>query len=134
MAARKRKKEVIPSESPSPRTPDGKFLKGTSGNPAGRPKGTKNYIVKLKQDLEACLRENITLDQVQGIVASMVAEAQNGNVSAAKLILDKVLSNARVDEDIDAAQGGLTIKVTNLTVGTTEKPIEGEFTKTEESV
>lgn len=111
----------------------GRFL--TGGNPKGRPKGSKNKIVAMKQDLELALRENINGNDVMRIISAMVEEAQNGNVSAAKLILDKVMSNAKVDEDVTAENGGITISIKNLTVGgSDEQPIEGEFTQTEDDI
>lgn len=112
----------------------GRFL--TGGNPKGRPKGSKNKIVAMKQDLELALRENINGNDVMRIISAMVEEAQNGNVSAAKLILDKVMSNAKVDEDVTADNGGITISIKNLTVGGSDEelPIEGEFTQTEDDI
>lgn len=108
----------------------GRFLNG--GNPKGRPKGSKNKIVAMKQDLELALRENINGNDVMRIISAMVDEAQNGNVSAAKLILDKVMSNAKVDEDVSAENGGITISIKNLTVGDATEAIEGEVINREE--
>lgn len=117
-------KEVI-------RDQKGRFPKGVSGNPKGRPLGAKNRIVKAKQELEVLLREDIVnAEQIRTIWLSMVAEAQNGNVSAAKLILDKVMSNAKVDEDVNEGRDGITIKIENVTLPGREKEvIEGEFTE-----
>jgi hypothetical protein len=92
---------------------DGKFLPGVSGNPNGRPKGKKNEITELKQDLELAVRKNINSHQVQGIVSAMVEKAMDGNVGAAKLILDKVLTNARETEEIQDSGGGLKIIIEN---------------------
>lgn len=121
------KKEVI-------RDAKGRFPKGVSGNPKGRPLGAKGRIVKAKQELETLLREDIVnAEQIRGIWLSMVAEAQNGNVSAAKLILDKVMSNAKVDEDVNEGRDGITIKIENVTLPGHEKAaIEGDFTSSEE--
>lgn len=117
------KKEVI-------RDKGGKFLPGKSGNPKGRPLGAKNRIVKAKQELEVLLREDIVnAEQIRSIWLSMVAEAQNGNVSAAKLILDKVMSNAKVDEDVSEGRDGITIKIENVTLPGREKEVlEGDYT------
>ena len=120
-------KEVIRDEQ-------GRFPKGVSGNPKGRPLGAKNRIVKAKQELEVLLREDIVnAEQIRTIWLSMVAEAQNGNVSAAKLILDKVMSNAKVDEDVNDGQGGITIKIENVTLpGSEKEALEGEYTTVKE--
>lgn len=91
------------------RDPGGKFVKGVSGNPMGRPKGKKNQITNLKQDLEIAIRENMSPERVKAVVDAMFAAALEGNVGAGKLILDKVLSNAREAEDEKEANTGLKI-------------------------
>ncbi len=103
------------TESEHGRNEQGQFLKGKSGNPAGRPKGKKNEITELKQDLEIALRTHISQDQVKKIIDAMVLEALAGGVGAAKLILDKVLSNARDSDDASDNSGGITIRIENLT-------------------
>lgn len=109
------------------RNDKGQFIKGQSGNPAGRPVGSKNKIVALKQGLELAIRENLSASEVKQIVKAMVYEAQNGNVSAAKLILDKVMSNATAGEDVDTGTGGITISIKNLTFDQAPKLVEGEI-------
>lgn len=99
----------------SGRSADGTFLPGKSGNPAGRPKGKKNRITVLKQDLEIAIRENLSTKDIQAVVKSMLAEALDGNVGAGKLLLDKVLSNAREAEDEKELGGGLKIVIENAT-------------------
>ena len=94
----------------------GQFVKGTaSGNPKGRPKGSKNRISEMKRDLEVAIRESLDPETIKSVVQSMVAEALNGNVSAGKLILDKVVSNARADQDESEERPEIVIKIENLT-------------------
>jgi ribosomal protein S25 len=97
------------------RSKSGQFIKGKSGNPHGRPKGSKNRIVEMKNSLEEAIREGLEPDQMKAIVQSMVAEAMNGNVSAGKLILDKVMSNAKANEDDQDEAQEIVIKIENLT-------------------
>ena len=132
--AKRPENEAIMAPAPVPRTPTGQFPVGVSGNPAGRPKGSKNRIVQLRQDLEVALREHVRVDEVTRIIDVMVAQAISGDVSAAKMILDKVLPNAR-DADEESGQAP-TIKVVieNATFGRVADvaavtPIEGEFTE-----
>lgn len=87
----------------------GRFVTGQSGNPNGRPKGKKNHITNLKQDLEIAVRENMSPERVKAVVDAMFAAALEGNVGAGKLILDKVLSNARDSEDEKESNTGLKI-------------------------
>lgn len=67
---------------------DTKFKPGTSGNPAGRPKGSKN---KLKQKL---------LDNVDGILDAMVAQAMAGDAAAAALVVNRVLPTLRPQSEL----------------------------------
>lgn len=103
------------------RREDGTFLPGQSGNPNGRPKGKKNQITELKQDLEIAIRENVPAKRIQKIVEKMCELGEQGNVGAAKLILDKTLSNAKEVEDTKEAQGGFTFVVKNLTLAAPEQ-------------
>ncbi len=121
---------------PTPaRTPDGQFAKGVSGNPAGRPVGRKSEIVALKQDLENAIRKRVDPRKIQRIVDKLVNKAMNGNLQAAKLILDKVLSNAGETEEVSAGKGGIRIIVENATFAATQraavpKPaVDAEFTE-----
>lgn len=101
---------------PVVRSEAGTFLPGTSGNLKGRPKGKKNEITELKQDLEIAIRKNLSNTDISAIVQSMLMKALEGNVGAAKLILDKVLSNAREAEDVQDTSGGLKIIIENATL------------------
>jgi hypothetical protein len=118
--------DVIRSES-------GQFVKGVSGNPAGRPKGSKNKITELKQDLEVAVRSNVNPQDISDIVERMVIEAKTGNVQAAKLILDKTISNAKESEDPTAEAGGILVRIENATLSVAERepnpPIEGEVSE-----
>jgi hypothetical protein len=58
-----------------------KFSKGQSGNPAGRPKG-RSKADKLRQAIEG---------EIDSIINAMVRAAREGDVSAAKLLLDRAI-------------------------------------------
>jgi len=105
-----------PESAIAPRDEKGRFVKGSSGNPDGRPKGRKNIISRMKQDLEIALRENLTEKDVHNVVKAMLDEALKGNVGAGKLILDKVMSNAKEAEDEKDSSGGLKIVIENATL------------------
>ena len=61
-----------------------KFSPGISGNPGGRPRGAKTTAKLLPLEF-------ITEQDVQAIVASVVAAAKEGDLTAAALVLDRVL-------------------------------------------
>ena len=111
------------------RNPDGTFPKGVSGNPAGRPKSRKNKITELKQDLEIAIRDNVNPQDIQDIVNAMIQTAKAGgknSVQAAKLILDKTVSNATDSEDAKNVDGGIRIVIENVTSVKPTETIEAE--------
>lgn len=93
--------------TPAVRTEEGRFVAGVSGNPNGRPKGRKNHLVNLQQDLEIAVREHISAEKIKKILDKICSQAEGGNVAAAKLILDKVIANAR--ESDDTSDNGRTV-------------------------
>jgi hypothetical protein len=74
------------------------FAPNTSGNPAGRPKGARNRVtVTLERIMEGDALE---------IVAAVLAQAKTGDLTAARLILDRVAPvprDRRISLDLPAA-------------------------------
>lgn len=62
-----------------------KFEPGTSGNPQGRPKGT-GQAARLRQAIAGDLDD---------IISALVKQAKGGDVSAAKLLLDKCVPSVK---------------------------------------
>jgi hypothetical protein len=54
--------------------------------------------------------------RIRGILDKMCELAEQGHVGAAKLILDKVLSNAKEEDEIGSSSGTFIFKVKNLTL------------------
>ena len=67
------------------------FRPGQSGNPAGRPKGSRNATTKLV--------EGLMEGQAEGITQVVVSAALGGDLTAARLILDR-LAPARKDRAV----------------------------------
>lgn len=119
------------------RNADGTFPAGISGNPLGRPKGRKNELTELKMDLEIAVRKTLPLHRIKNIVEKVAAMAEEGNLRAAKLILDKVISNAKDVDDVDnKGVGGITIRIENATFAAKREqteiqtpPLDGVFTE-----
>ena len=59
-----------------------RFQKGQSGNPAGKPKGARHKTT--------LLAERLMQDDVGEIVRAVVTAARNGDMTAAKIILDRI--------------------------------------------
>ena len=59
-----------------------RFQKGRSGNPAGKPKGARHKTT--------ILAERLMHDDAEKIVNAVIAAACNGDMTAAKIILDRI--------------------------------------------
>lgn len=60
-----------------------RFVKGQSGNPAGKPRGTRSKAT--------VLAEQLLEDGVQNVVRAVVDAANDGDMTAAKLVLERLL-------------------------------------------
>ncbi len=65
------------------RTTKGQFTKGTSGNPQGRPPGSRNQAT--------LLAEQFLEGEAEQLVRKAVDQAKKGNILALKLCLERVL-------------------------------------------
>ena len=61
----------------------GKFRKGHSGNPLGRPRGTRNKAI--------IAAEALFEGEIDEICRKAIEEAKRGNIQAIKLVLDRIL-------------------------------------------
>ena len=88
------------------------FPKGVSGNPAGKPKGTRNRSTVVKEMLEKAaigkfkgmqneaFGEEVEAATIQDqVVASLILKAINGDVAATKELLDS--AHGKLTEKID---------------------------------
>ena len=93
-----------PDKKPDPivRTADGKFKKGSSGNPVGRPKGSKNKITLLKQSLELQLRDQAA-DYMPDILSKAIELGMEGDKTMLKLLLELHMSKG-VNDDTKASE------------------------------
>lgn len=121
----------------------GRFVKGQSGNPAGKAKGLKNYITHERLMLEAALRDYVgdpkQADKlVQGIdrVLQIAISGEDAQaISAMKLLLDRVMPAMppKVEEEASKLDKRLHIVIqTNPEATTPIEIIEGQFSEIEE--
>lgn len=89
-----------------------RFRKGRSGNPRGRPKGTRNLKTDLLEELgeRVLLREGSAekrLSKQRALVKSLVTKAIKGDTRAASIVLDMVWRHLQA-EGADEVEAPLT--------------------------
>lgn len=81
-----------------------KFKPGTSGNPDGRPKGSKNKITLLKESMELQLREEASSEDLRKVMREALNLALQGDRSMIKLILELHMSKGTSQDNGKAAE------------------------------
>ena len=112
------------------RAKNGRFVKCTSGNTAGRPKGSKNIITVQKLMIEEAFRADSAID-VAEVLKVIVAQALTGDKASQKLIWDANISKQTLAEDKAA---GTKQSITVHTMNVKGKDLEGEFTDVTEDI
>lgn len=69
------------------RTPPAAWKPGESGNPRGKPKGAINKTTRLAMELFE--------GGIKNIAEVVIKQAKDGDLAAARLVLDKLVPNAR---------------------------------------
>lgn len=85
------------------------FKKGVSGNPAGRPKGSKSQSILIRDKLIDALEK----DAVE-VVKAIVKKALDGDMTAAKIIMDRLIPQQKA---IIGGDEGMRQPIVNIVVG-----------------
>lgn len=85
----------------------GRFPKGRSGNPAGRPKGSKNRVTLMKLMAEEAVRDN-HYDNMLAVAKLVIEQALEGDKDSQKLVWQSVMSKGTAD---DKSQGKETLRI-----------------------
>lgn len=110
----------------------GRFPEGTSGNPKGRPKGSRNLITLERENLELALREYLGGDEqkikalkaIDHLFDLAISAEDKVAVQAMKVLLDKILPTPKPAEEQESDQKpSVHIVIENATQGVT---IDGE--------
>ena len=80
------------------RTATGQFIKGVSGNPDGRPLGSKNKVTLLKLSAEEAFRGR-NQKMIDHVLDEILHAALEGDKSARKMVWDACMSRASLSED-----------------------------------
>ena len=121
----------------------GRFIKGQSGNPAGRAKGLRNYITHERLMLEAALRDYVAepkqskklLNGIDRVLNIALSGEDTQAISAMKLLLDRVMPAMppKVEEEAEKTDRRLQIIIqTNPNASAPIEVIHGEATLIEE--
>lgn len=89
---------------------------GPSLNPAGRPKGSKNPLTTMQNNLIEEFAGELKKD-FKSIIRKVVKEAKNGDMVAAKMLLDRAIPARKAVEHYGA---GETMGGVNIIISTTE--------------
>jgi hypothetical protein len=98
----------MPNYNPSPAT---RFKKGQSGNPAGRPKGSRNYKILFREAYKH-IAEDLRLGKepdalLVEILKRGIKEALKGNYSFYKDIMDRIYGKPK--QTIEAEEKRLLV-------------------------
>jgi hypothetical protein len=81
----------------------GRFLKGISGNPNGRPKGSKNKVTMLKLMVEEAVRED-NADKMLQVANLIVNQALEGDKDSQKLVWASIMSKSAADNSVSGKE------------------------------
>lgn len=93
---------------------NGQFLPGQSGNPAGRPIGTRNETTLVKEFIEHALTHELKEDAVE-ILQTAILKAKQGDNAMIKFLLGDILSEVRREVTGKKSSGPITVTVNNMT-------------------
>jgi len=94
---------------------EGRFKKGASGNPRGRPRESRNISLLLEQELSSKVSVNEngrrrTITKLEGMVKQMVNRALAGNDRAVRLILEQTSGIDHSETRFREHDGRISIK------------------------
>jgi hypothetical protein len=100
---------IVPEASPKGAT---RWKPGQSGNPAGRPKGSKSAITLWKLALEQYLREEAS-DHMGEVLLKAISMAKKGNTAMIKLLLELHMSKSG-DVDDHGTDSKIQININSM--------------------
>lgn len=89
------------------------WVKGQSGNPAGRPKGSRNAITLAKISMESELRAQAG-PQMARVLEKAIELALQGDTAMIKLLMDQWMSKSRSGNEDDSPREKIQIVIGKL--------------------
>ena len=112
-----------------------KVKKPVGHNLKGRPKGAKNKTTLFKEVMKEGFEEALTKD-FKAVIKVVIDKAKGGDMSAAKMLMDRVVPVSKAADLDDLASKGVSI---SIRIGKMDEDpygekaaIEGEFTTVDE--
>lgn len=106
--------EKPPVSTVSARVPErrrpGSFVKGVSGNPKGREKGSKNKLT-LYREAVLMKQEKKLLQNLPEVLDVVIQKAKEGDMQATKLYLDRVMAAKRLADENAEERGPPQINI-----------------------
>lgn len=103
------------------------FKKGKSGNPAGRPKGSRNRTTELKLAIEAGMVSEAKKDAMD-VYHKTVELALDGDTACIKILMDRMWpATGHQNKNEQKGIGGINIIVQEMPKVEVVSPIEGEL-------
>lgn len=95
----------------------GRFVKGYSGNPAGKPKGVKHRATLIKELIDASLADML-LDEFIPVMEQAILLAKKGDRQMIKLLLNDMLGDVRKASNDESKRSGkyTQVIIDNLTI------------------
>jgi len=115
----------------------GRFKKGKSGNPKGRPKGSTNFLTILETELNQSIVVNEngkkkTITRMQAMVKRMVAGALQGDLKALMTLFEILRRTGKFEESGEAFLPENYKSVLDSYVSRRQKAGSTKLTKTSE--
>ncbi|MGH9992852.1 MAG: DUF5681 domain-containing protein [Nitrososphaera sp.] len=105
----------------------GRFVKGTTGNPGGRPKGGGKNKLQLHRE---AIREAVDQElcgSVVDILKVVIKAAKAGDLVAAKMMLDRFVPVQKAADPVGAAAGGIQIIVQGFVAPEGPEVLDGDY-------
>ena len=105
---------------------DGQFIEGASGNPLGRPKGSKNKVTLYKLQAEEAFRER-NQTRIDAVLDLIVQAALDGDKAAMKMVWEANVSKSNVQEDKNVgAKQAITVHRMTVVKNSKDEEIDDE--------
>lgn len=105
------------------------FKPGQSGNPKGRPRGSKNRSTVIKAAIEGAMLDRLEEDAV-AVLEKTIDMAKKGDRTCIKILMDRLLPARRAEDTAKEKGSGavsITINSLNDSGGKSTTTIQGEY-------